>query len=129
MTRLAASLIAYSGAVIAATAATIAMSGVALAETPTIDTTPFVSTRTRDDVRAEVLRSRDQLSAAGSEWAMQQGEPLPKSGYTRAQATAEYIAAREQVHAMNSEAGGSVQFAQVPVQPRDAMLAQRRATD
>lgn len=128
MNRIAASFAAYSGTVIMAAAATAVMSGVAQAETPTIDTTPFVSTRTRDEVRAEVLNSRQKLSAAGTEWAMQKGEPLPMSGYTRAQATAEYIAARDQVHAMNSEGGGT-QFAQVPVRPGNLMIAQQRRAD
>ena len=84
----------------------------AYAETPTIDTTPFVSTRSRADVQAELMGNRQLLSAAASEWAMQHNEVSQlNSGYTAAQAKAQYRAARDEVSAMTSEDSGSSYFA------------------
>jgi len=123
MTRFA-SMIAYAGTVTAATLAATLMSTSALAESPTIDTTPFVSTLSRAEVRAEVLRARNQVSAAGTEWAMQLNDQKPlMAGLSRAQVTAEYIAARDQVQALNSEDGGSSYFAQARVRPAGTMTA------
>ena len=110
------SVIAYSSTVAAATLAAIVMSGSALAETPTIDNTPFVSTKTRAEVQAEVSSHRAQLSSNASEWVMQQSGTHHASGYTQQQAQAEYIASREQVRAMNSEGGGSGSIAPTSVQ-------------
>src|SRR5688572_28881317 len=107
MTRHTFSVIAYSSSAAAATLAAIVMAGSALAETPTIDNTPFVSTTTRPEVQAELFSHRDLLSSSPSEWVMQQKEAHTTSGYTRQQAQAEYIASREQVREMNSEGGGS----------------------
>ena len=109
MTRRTFSVIAYSSSVVAATLAAVVMAGSALAETPTVDNTPFVSTKTRAEVQAELFSQRDQLSSSASEWVMQQNEAHNASGYTRQQARAEYIASREQVREMNSEGGGSRQ--------------------
>ena len=123
MNRLASTL-AYAGTVTAATLAATLMSGIALAESPTIDTTPFVSTRSRGEVQAEVLRARDQVSAAASEWAMQQNEQQSlMAGLSRAQVIAEYIAARDQVHAMNAEDSGSSLFAQSRVHATGTTIA------
>jgi uncharacterized protein YgiM (DUF1202 family) len=123
MNRLASTL-AYAGTVTAATLAATLMSGNALAETPTIDTTPFVSMRSRAEVRAEVLGAREQVTAAASEWATQQNGQQPlMSGLSRAQVTAEYIAAREQVRAMNAEDSGSNHFAQAPVRGMGTTIA------
>jgi hypothetical protein len=88
-------------------------SGNAYADDITIDTTPFVSTRTRAEVQAEVMGQAEALRIAHSEWSMNQA-PQPKSSYTRAQATTEYIASRDEVHARNSEDGGSSYFAALP---------------
>jgi hypothetical protein len=80
----------------------------AYAETPTIDTTPFVSTRTRAEVQAELMSQPALVSAGASEWAMQYNHaPHLKSAYTSEQAKSEYKAARDQVSAMNSEDSGS----------------------
>ena len=84
----------------------------AYAETPTIDTTPFVSTRSRADVQAELMGNRQMVSAAASEWAMQHNQvPQLESGYTTAQAKAQFQAARDEVSAMTSEDSGSSYFA------------------
>lgn len=123
MNRLASAL-AYAGTVTAATLAATLMSGYALAETPTIDKTPFVSMRSRADVRAEVLGARDQVSAAASEWTTQQNDPRPlMAGLSRAHVTAEYIAAREQVYATNAEDSGSNHFPQARVRTMGTTMA------
>ena len=94
-----------------ACAAAIA-SGNAYAEGPIIDNTPFVSTRTRAEVQAELMGQRHLLSAAAGEWAMQNNQASqPMSGYTRAQAKAQVQAARAEVSALTSEDSGSSYFA------------------
>jgi hypothetical protein len=119
-----ASTLAFVGTVAAASMAAALMSGNALAETPTIDTTPFVSTLSRAEVRAEVLRARNAVSAAGSEWAMQQNMQLPvASTQTRAQVRAEYIAAREEARALTSEDSGSSYFALARTRTPGTMMA------
>jgi hypothetical protein len=119
-----ASTLAYIGTVAAATLAASLISGAALAETPTIDTTPFVSMRSRAEVRAEVLHARGEVSAAGTEWALQQNGSQPlMAGLSRSQVTAEYIATREQVRAMNAEDSGSSQLAQARARITGTMVA------
>lgn len=123
-----ASALAFAASVAAATLAATAMSSSARADDITIDTTPFVSQRSREEVRAEVLANRARLSSAGSEWVAQQSEPLPSSGLTRAQARADYIAAREEVLARNSEGGGSATMAAVPaMRPMPTLAAAQPA--
>jgi hypothetical protein len=82
-----------------------AAAGSALADDITIDTTPFVSSKTRSEVLAEL----QQYRAAGvNPWA-QGYNPLKsfRSGTTRAQVTAEFLASRDEVAASNSEDGGA----------------------
>lgn len=87
-------------------------SGNAYAESPTIDDTPFVSSKSRAEVRAEVMGQSARLSNDSSEWAMQQNQTSrPNSAYTSEAAKAEYIAARDEVRALNSEDSGSSYFA------------------
>lgn len=77
----------------------------ALADDITIDNTPFVSTKSRAEVRAEL----DSFKKAGvSPWSMAYN-PLRtfKSGKTRADATAEYLASRQETAAITSEDSGS----------------------
>lgn len=118
-----ASALAFACSVAAATLAATAMSSTAWADDITIDTTPFVSQRSRAEVRAEVLANRAKLSSAGNEWVAQQSEPLPASGLTRAQARADYIASRDEVMARNSEGGGSATMAVAPVRAMPTMAA------
>ena len=119
-----ASALAFACSVAAATLAATAMSTSAWADDITIDPTPFVSQRSRAEVRAEVLANRDKLSSAGNEWVAQQSAPLTSSGLTRAQARADYIAAREEVMARNSEGGGSATMAAAPARrPMPTMAA------
>lgn len=85
-------------ALVAAAAAPI---GSSLADDITIDPTPFVSTLKRADVRADVARS------SLTEWERQHADAYAASGYTRAQARAEYLAGRRDVWALNGEDSGS----------------------
>lgn len=108
MNRKLASILTVTSTAAAMFAVAAIASGNAYAETPTIDDTPFVSSRTRAEVRAEVLGQSEALRNASSEWAMQQNDsPRPNSAYTREAAKAEYIAARDEVNALNSEDSGS----------------------
>lgn len=90
-------------------------SGTAYADDITIDSTPFVSSRTRAEVRAEVMGQGEALRMASSEWSTQQNTAdLPQSTVTRAQVTQEYIATRHEVNALNAEDSGSSYLASLP---------------
>ena len=85
----------------------------AYADDITVDNTPFISSKTRYEVQAEVMGQA--TSIASSEWARQMNEPRrTTSDLTRAQVTAEYIAARREVSALNAEDSGSFYFASLP---------------
>jgi hypothetical protein len=85
----------------------------AYADDITVDNTPFVSSKTRAEVQAEV--TGQDMIIASSEWATQMNEPRrTTSDFTRAQATAEYLAARREVSALNAEDSGSFYFAMLP---------------
>jgi hypothetical protein len=103
------STIGYIGSVAAATLAAALMNNNAFAEGP-IDypSTKFVGSLTRAEVRAQLMQDRSQLTSAGSEWKLQQQPALrAANGYTRQEARDEYIAARDEVHAMTAEDSGS----------------------
>jgi hypothetical protein len=89
-------------------------SGNAYADDITVDNTPFVSTRTRAEVQAEVMGRAEQLRMANSEWSTQQHQQSESSGLTRAQVTAAYIASRLEANALNSEDSGSAYLAALP---------------
>ena len=113
--KLASSLTIASTAVAAiALAAASLGTGNAYADDITIDPTPFVSSRTRAEVQAEIMGQAEVLRGESGEWAMQQGGATQPSTYTSAQAKAEYIAARREVNALNSEDSGSSYFASLP---------------
>jgi hypothetical protein len=99
------STLGYLGTVAAAMLAAALMSGHALAEGP-IETPPAF---TGSLSRAQVLQDRGQLTSFANEWTLQQelSRAPAASGITRAQATAGYIAARDEVHAMTAEDSGS----------------------
>ena len=87
-----------------------AVAGNAFADDITIDTTPFNSTKSRAEVRAEL----DQFKKSGtSPWSTQYN-PLAKfqSTNSRAQVVAEYVASRNEVAAFNGEDSGSHYLAQ-----------------
>ena len=102
-----ASFLGFAGSVVAATLAAGLMADKALAEGPIEQPAPFVGTLTRAEVRAEVMRDRAQLTSYVNEFALYLGSFRPTSDYTPAQARAEYIAARDEVRVMNSEAGST----------------------
>jgi hypothetical protein len=98
-------------------------SGNAYADDITIDNTPFVSSKTRAEVRAELMGQSGRLSDSSSEWAMQLNQaPRNHSDYTSAQAKAEYIAARREVNALNAEDSGSSYFATLPRRMTDRVF-------
>jgi hypothetical protein len=106
--------------VLAATAAAgNAFAGTGFAGDISIDTTPFVSSKTRAEVQAEVGQVRGI-----SPWSMQYN---PLSGYksdrTRAEVTAQYLASRNQVAALTSEDSGSSYLAQTRVRNVGTTLA------
>jgi hypothetical protein len=93
----------------AAAAATLIVPRTAAAATGdiTVDPTPFVSTTTRGDVRAELLQGSQ--FARDTEWVQQANAAVPfKSSITRAQARDQYKAARSEVQALTSEDSGSM---------------------
>jgi urease accessory protein UreF len=92
-----------------ALALSTAFAGAALADDITVETTPFVSTATRAEVRADLAAYRQ----AGVNHASNRYNPLAqfKSQRTRAQVTAEYVASREQVAALTGEDSGSTYLA------------------
>ena len=90
--------------------AAAAVAGNAFADDITIDTTPFNSTKSRAEVRAEL----DQFKKSGtSPWSTRYN-PLAKfqSTDTRAGVVAQYIADREKVAAFGGEDSGSQYLAQ-----------------
>ena len=85
----------------------------AYADDITVDNTPFVSSKTRAEVQAEVIGQ--DMTIASSEWAGQMNEPRRTMSYlTRAQSTAEFLSARREVSALNAEDSGSSYFATLP---------------
>ena len=85
----------------------------AFAETPTVVTEPFVSSKTRAEVQAELAAYKQ---AGVNPWSTQYN-PLRgfRSVATREAVTAEYIASRDVVNAFNGEDSGSTYLAQVRV--------------
>jgi hypothetical protein len=104
-----ASALTFTGTVVAATLAAAVMTGNALAQGPIEGSAPFTSAASRADVRADLMSQGSQVSDARGELAAVQASAPQQmtSGYTRAQARADYIAARDEVRAMTAEDGGS----------------------
>jgi hypothetical protein len=93
----------------------------ALADDITMDTTKFVSTASRDDVRAIVKAEPALVLQAASEWALQDNQATRvKSNYTGAQARAAYIIERREVAALNAEDSGSNSPWLLKARPADA---------
>jgi hypothetical protein len=115
MNRNFASTLALTTTAAAAFALAALASGNAYADDITIDNTPFVSSRTRAEVQAEVMGQGEVLRMANSEWSTQSNHAsLPHSDFSREQAKAEYIASRREVNALNAEDSGSSYFASLP---------------
>jgi hypothetical protein len=115
MNRKLASGLSFAAIAAAAAAAAMLAPPPALADDITVDTTPFVGSRTRADVRAELLKHPEPVSNATSEWALQINEPAAlKSAATPQQLREEYTAARWQVHALYGEDSGSSTLKMTP---------------
>lgn len=112
---------------IASAALIVAAAGSAFAESPTIVKDDFVSSRTRDEVLAELHAYKQ---AGVNPWSMSY-DPLRafKSTTSREQVVSEYLAGREVVAAVNGEDSGSAYFAQATAQriPAGETLAGRPA--
>jgi peptidase E len=91
---------------------------VPLADDITVDTTPFAATKSRVEVQAELTQYK---SAGVNPWSTQYN-PLKqfKSGATREQVVAEYVASRSEVAALNGEDSGSSYLAQAQGRTVDA---------
>ncbi|MCC2632745.1 MAG: hypothetical protein K0S48_631 [Ramlibacter sp.] len=101
----------------------VAISGNAMADDITIDTTPFVSTRTHAEVQAELVQFR---KSGISPWSIQYN-PLAtfKSSVSSEQVTAEYLASRGEVAAFNGEDSGSSYLSATRAHDAGATLAGR----
>ena len=124
MTRNLASALTIASTAAAAFAFAAIASSNAYADDITVDNTPFVSTRTRAEVQAEVMGQAEQLRIANSEWGTQSDHAsLSQSDLTRAQAKADYIAARREVNALNGEDSGSSYLASMQHRRSGVILA------
>lgn len=106
--------------------ALVALSGAASADTGlagdiTVETAPFVSSRTPAEVRAEL----DAYKKSGINPWSRSYNPLKyfKSEKTREQVTAEFIENRDAVAAFNGEDGGSRYLAETAAARRSSRLA------
>lgn len=97
----------------AAAAAALAMaSGKAFADDITIENKPFVSSLSRAEVRADLLRNSQFAREHATEWAMQLNrDPQVRSAYTSRQARADYATSRDEVMQLNGEDSGSAYLA------------------
>ncbi|HEY1228916.1 MAG TPA: hypothetical protein VGF26_16515 [Ramlibacter sp.] len=122
MTSRFASTAAFIGSVLAATAASALMAGGVRAETYPTEIRDFKGTLSRAEVRAELMADRSAF-AASNELSTQPKAPSMHSGYTRAQARADYIAARDEVRALTAEDSGSTWMAHAPMSVRHPQVA------
>lgn len=123
MNRIIATTLSIVSSAAAAVAFAAIASGNAYADDITIDSTPFVSSRTRAEVQAEVMGQAEALRMASSEWSTQQPDVLPPSTLTRGQVTQEYIATRQEANALNAEDSGSSYLASLPRRGNGLVMA------
>jgi hypothetical protein len=115
-----------SALTIAATAAAaVALAALAsekaYADDITFDQTPFASTRTRAEVKTELLRQGELLRTGSAEWSLQRNEvPRIKSSFTAEQARSGYKFSRDEVRALTGEDSGSAYFKRAAVQNANA---------
>lgn len=103
-----ASAIGVAAAAIAAAAAMVFATENARADDITIDTTPFVSSTSREQVRGIVKANPELVRQAGSEWALQGNQaPMVQSAFTSGEAKAAYIKERREVNALYAEDSGA----------------------
>jgi hypothetical protein len=107
--------------------ATAAFAGTAFADDITVDNTPFVSSKSRAEVQADLAQFKQ---AGTSPWSIQYN-PLRtfKSGTTRAEVTAQYVNSRDAVAALNSEDSGSAYLAHYRVRNTGTTLAGQPLTN
>lgn len=112
MTSRFANTLAFTAAAAAFACASLIASSPAYAESPTIDTTPFVSVLSRAEVQAELMAGAEQVRSGAREWAMQHNDThFATSGLTSQEARQQYIASRDQVSAFTGEDSGSMYLA------------------
>ena len=91
-----------------------AVAGTAFAETPTVVKEPFVSTKSRAEVQAELFAYKQ---AGVNPWSTSYNQLAGfKSTASREQVVAEYLGARDEVAAINGEDSGSAYLAQASSQ-------------
>lgn len=122
MTSRFASSAAFAGTVFAASIASALMAGGVRAETYPTDIRDFTGTLSRAEVRADMLADR-AVFAASNELSTQTQLQALQSGYTRAQARADYLAARDEVRALTAEDSGSAWMAHAPMTVRHPQIA------
>ncbi|HEY0824180.1 MAG TPA: DUF4148 domain-containing protein [Ramlibacter sp.] len=109
---------------IAILATAAAAAGNAFADDITVDTSPFLSNRSRAEVQAEQAAFRQ---SGVNPWSIAYN---PLRGFqgtaTRAQVVADYIAARERVAAMTREDSGSAWLARRPAEVPATVAGQAR---
>ena len=106
--------IAAVGAIAAAAAAAMSWPRTAFADDITIEAQPFVGSRTRTEVRQELLGQARQVRAAATEWSQQQGTVL-KGQVTAPEVRADFVANRREVSALTAEDSGSSWFKMKPL--------------
>lgn len=122
MTSRFASTAAFIGSVLAATAASALMAGGVRAETYPTEIRDFKGTLSRAEVRAELMADRSAFVASNEQSTQPKVQPM-QSGYTRAQARADYIASRDEVRALTGEDSGSTWMAHAPMSVRHTQVA------
>ena len=112
---------ALFGTLVLATAATSAFAGTTYLGDIAVESTPFVSTRTQAEVRAELAQYKQ---AGVNPWSMSYN-PLKyfHSAKARAQVEQEYLASRDEVRAITAEDSGSSYFAQHRVRGAGSQFA------
>lgn len=95
--------------------------GNAFADDITVDTNPFVSSRSRAEVQAELAQYKQ---SGVNPWSIAYN-PLRRfqSGKTRAEVVGEYLASRNETAAMTAEDSGSAYLADVRGIPAPTTLA------
>lgn len=122
MTSRFASTAAFAGTVLAASFASALMAGGVRAEAYPTDIRDFTGTLSRAEVRADMLASPAVFTASNELSTQSQVRPM-QSGYTRAQARADYLAARDEVRALTAEDSGSAWMAHAPMSVRHPQIA------
>jgi hypothetical protein len=116
-----------SATFIAASALAFGLVGGAHADDITIDPVPFVSTKSRAQVQAEL---REYKRAGVNPWSMSYN-PLAsfRSTRSRAEVTGEFLANRDHVRALNGEDSGSAYLAAQQAKQADRAATQLAGED